>query len=97
MTSPLCKHFEYCNASLCPLDKESLEHGIFYPDEAICRKRGIDWVNKQKKIIKIKANPNYYFDLNMLKRIKHVCPGIKGDDPDRPIKDKTRPSKNRLD
>ena len=31
-----CPSFERCSAPLCPLDAESVAHGIWYPDEAVC-------------------------------------------------------------
>jgi hypothetical protein len=86
MTNPKCKYYENCSAPLCPLDEESLEFGIWYPDEEICRKRGIDWVKKQKKIVKVGASADYYFDYQSLKSIKQIRKGIKGQDPDKPIR-----------
>jgi len=71
-------------------DRESLESGIWYPDEEICRKRGVDWAKKQKKIVKMGASPNYYFSYQMLKNLKRIRKGIKGKDPDEGISAKER-------
>ncbi len=32
-----CRHFEECNAPICPIDEESIKSAIWYPDEEICR------------------------------------------------------------
>ena len=83
-----CKYAEYCSAPLCPLDRESLKHGIWYPDEEICRlKNSPKWIKNQKKIVKVGAPTNYYFDYQMLNTLKAIRKGIKGKDPDASVKD----------
>ena len=79
-----CKLWEGCDAPLCPLAELSMELGVWYPDEAICRKRkGPDWVKVQKRIVKAGAAEDKYFTVEMLQTIKQVRKGIKGIDPDR--------------
>jgi hypothetical protein len=88
MEKEKCKYSDYCNAPLCPLDKESLEAGIWYPDEEVCRmKNPPKWIKNQKKIVKAGASPDYYFDYQMLNNLKTIRKGIKGEDPDKPVKD----------
>lgn len=85
MTNPRCKYYDSCEAPLCPLDEESLKFGIWYPDEEICHLRKLqklDWIKKQKKLIEMGADPNFYFDVKMLQKIKRVSSKTKGKDPD---------------
>jgi hypothetical protein len=78
-----CKYYEFCNAPLCPLDEESLEEGIWYPDEEICKKRtSLKWIKNQKKIVKLGTPVDFYFDYQMLNSLKKIRRGIKGKDPD---------------
>lgn len=86
MTIEKCNHYETCSAPLCPLDKESLEDGLWFPEEEICRNREfgkLQWVKMQKKIVK-KANPDFYFTFEMLNRNFMVKKNIEGIDPDKP-------------
>ena len=39
MTNEKCLKFDACSAPLCPTDKESIDKGIWYPDEEICKNR----------------------------------------------------------
>ena len=81
MEKQKCKHYESCNAPLCPFDQESIEHGIWYPDEEICKKRiNLKWVHKQRFLVKREANPELYFDVKLLN-----TPAVKGKDPDKGI------------
>ncbi len=88
-----CRHFETCEAPLCPLDKVSLEHGIWYPDEGICKVKEFQallWVKNQKKIKKA-SNPNSsdtYYTVRMLNNHIVVRKGIKGLDPDKAVSKK---------
>jgi len=48
-----CVFFEHCSAPLCPLDKVSMKKGVWYSEEAICRKRAVPiWARKQKELRK---------------------------------------------
>ena len=80
-----CKHFDECSAPLCPLDQESLNHGIWFPDESICINRQFSnrhFIQKQKRA-KARAKDNdHYFTVAMLDRDIIISTGIKGIDPD---------------
>ena len=81
-----CCNFENCSAPLCPLSRSSLESGIWFPGEPVCKKRGIEWVRIQKKIDKVaKEHRNHGFTYEMLLRINRVKEGIRGIDPDNNI------------
>lgn len=82
-----CPKFEDCSAPLCPL-ADNLRHLIWYPDEDICERRGfqiLDWIKKQKAIVKVKAPADRYFTVEMLEGIKQVRKGIEGINPDQPL------------
>ena len=79
-----CLNFDTCSAPLCPLDKDSLENGIWYPDEEICRKRNAPaWVKAQRKIVKKTKDNDKYFTYEMLNRNCKIVSGIVGLDPDK--------------
>ena len=85
MTSPKWKRFDTCSAPLCPLDEKSLKYGIWYPDEEICSLRAfgnLPWIKTQKKIVKVGARVDRYFNLKMLERNCIIKKGIEGLDPD---------------
>ena len=87
MASPQCPKFDVCNAPLCPMDEESLSHGIWYPDEEICKRKAfanMDWIKRQKKIAKKAKRMDRYFTFEMLKRNCVITKGIEGLDPDKP-------------
>ena len=86
MKSSDCRRFEACDAPLCPLDEQSLECGIWYPGEAICGMRGnwkLPWVKAQKKIAKVGARADRYFNFQMLNRNCIIGRGMEGLDPDK--------------
>ena len=86
MSNEKCPKFNTCNAPLCPLDKKSIEHGIWYPDEEVCSKRlGIDWVRKQKKIARKTKFKEGYFTVESIKNLKRISNKTKGEDPDKNI------------
>jgi hypothetical protein len=85
MTIPECKKYDTCNAPLCPLDEQSLKHGIWYPDEEICGMRtyaALSWIQNQKKLVKKAGRADRYFTLQMLERNCIIRRGIEGLDPD---------------
>lgn len=52
-----CKSFPTCNAPLCPLEPDLLDH-VWYADEPVCnsRKYGVHrWIKKQRSIQKRKT------------------------------------------
>jgi len=84
-----CSHFANCNVPLCPLQQNTMDGGIWYPDEEICKRRdfqNLDWIKKQKAIVKAKAPADKFFTVDMLQALKQVRKGIQGLDPDQPIK-----------
>ncbi len=88
-----CRHFETCEAPLCPLDKVSLEHGIWYPDEGICKAKAyqsLEWIKNQKKIKKASDSnsSDTYYTVRMLNNHIIVRKGIKGLDPDKAVSKK---------
>lgn len=81
-----CNQFETCSAPLCPLDPESLKHGIWYPDEEICTStpgHGVSWIKNQRAIARKAANSDTYFTFGMLDRKFRIRRGITGLDPDK--------------
>lgn len=88
-----CNKWDNCNAPLCPLDSESLEHCVWYPGEEICTKPAGDyqWIKTQRKIARVlgvKSNndPAFeygYFTVKMLDRNMRVTKATKGLDPNK--------------
>ena len=79
-----CRHFDYCSASLCPLDSEPLKTGIWYSDEEVCRLKSVpNWVKIQKKIAKKTKDKNTYYTYEMLNRNCKVGTGMTGLNPDK--------------
>ena len=76
-----------CCATLCPLMPESLENGIWYAEEGICKRQDfgrLPWVKVQKRLAKMNSRPEGYFTLAMLSRNCVLKRGIQGLDPDKP-------------
>jgi len=47
-----CVKFDECNAPLCPMDTESIEHGTWFPEEEICTLQAVNqeaWIRRQRK------------------------------------------------
>jgi len=85
MTMPVCKKYDTCNAPLCPLDEQSLKHGIWYPDEEVCPVRAytnLPWIQSQKKLVKKTGRAGRYFTPQMLERNCVIRRGIEGLDAD---------------
>jgi len=86
-----CPSFEGCSAPLCPIDESSLESGIWYPDEEICKYQKVnqaDWIRRQRKLSR-RAVPDFYFTYEMLKHKFVIRTGIKGLDPNKPESQET--------
>jgi len=83
-----CNLFEECEAPLCPLQENTIKHGVWYADEGICRSRkfqGLPWIKKQKKIAKLRLTADDgFFSVRMLDSIKVITRKLKGADPDNP-------------
>ena len=82
--SEKCPRYETCSASLCPLDRERLKAGVWYPGDEICKLTPApSWVRMQRKIAKKARDKNKYFTYEMLKRNCRISNAIIGLDPDR--------------
>lgn|GEM_PF-2946129 len=84
----VCKKYNDCSAPLCPIQKMSIKEGIWYPDEDICgarNKQTIDWIKKQKLIVKAAGCNDKYFTVEMIKSAKQIRKGVEGIDPDQPL------------
>lgn len=84
-----CPHFDNCSAPLCPLQPDTVDGSIWYPDEEICNRKdfqSLDWIANQKAIVKAKAPADKYFSASMLQFIRQVRKGIEGINPDQPLK-----------
>ena len=93
-----CKYFKFCNAPICPLNKNK-EKAIWFSDEAICKNTeysGLDFIITQKKIAKINKthSVNGYFTLKMLNQKIIVRSGIQGINEDTPIESSFIPEEN---
>ena len=88
-----CNLFETCEAPLCPLQKNSIKHGVWYGDEEICRARkfqSLSWVKKQKRIARLGlTGDDGFFSIKMLDAIHTITRSIRGADPDHFDSDKT--------
>jgi len=81
-----CSHYENCGSPLCPLDSDSLEYGVWYPGEEICRAtefRNLHWLKVQRRIARVRQDGDDYFTAKMLEAVASVHRGIKGIDPSR--------------
>lgn len=91
MTVPIkpCPRAQNCSAPLCPLDIESLENGMWFSTEEICKFQEVNkiqFVKTQRKIAKRTKNKNPdnvgFFTYKMLNRNIRVYSSIKGLNPD---------------
>jgi hypothetical protein len=90
-----CEIAEKCSTReppLCPLQKDSLENGIWYADEAICpaeKYQKLRWIKKQKEIARLKLGTDAgFFTMEMLKILRTVTGSTAGADPDDPAAEK---------
>lgn len=85
-----CPYYDSCSAPICPLHQGSMEMGVWYPDEEICKRRDFcksEWVQNQKKILSKhnkKPVPGY-FTVKMLDRKIVIKGGIVGLDSDKSL------------
>ena len=78
-----CKHYEQCEAPLCPMQtREENKKRVWFPDDPICKKGKYPpfWVKQQKRIRnKIKLlNSDSFFTLDMLETPFFVNNDVKG-------------------
>lgn len=81
-----CYKFESCEAPLCPMDNESIEHGVWYTDEAICMSYGQGmempkWRDLQMRIRKFKS-PGFFSVPMLMRDGLQAAKGLKGLDSD---------------
>ena len=88
MSERLCNLFEECgtpDAPLCPIQENTIKHGIWYPDEPICRAKkfqSLSWIRKQKQISKLKLKMDSgFFTVRMLNELYVIPQSLKGADP----------------
>ena len=78
-----CPHYKVCDAPLCPKD---INFGRYqwFPGEPVCKlKDAPDWVDKQRKINRIKEiDTSKFFTFKMLNAIESVTADIDGVDPE---------------
>ena len=92
-----CKHFDYCDAPLCPLDA-GIDVRTWFADEPICNRRVFTkllWRKNQKKIAKFGSYENGYFTKPMLDKKLTVRRGIKGINPDLPAAERRGSTKKK--
>ena len=86
MNKDQCHLFETCEAPLCPLQANTVENGVWYADEEICRTRkhhSLQWIKKQKRIVRLGLTSDIgYFTVEMLNAIQRVTRNTKGADAD---------------
>lgn len=79
-----CKHFETCEAPLCPLD-DNLDSCIWYSDEEICRSsifKKLQWIRIQKRLRKRQVSADGFFTKFRLNTMYACSPQTKGANPD---------------
>ncbi len=76
-----CRHYQNCNAPLCPEDV-NVKQCLWFPGEPVCRlKSAPEWVNKQRRINRTKGlDREGYFTVRMLDRIKEITTNLQGAD-----------------
>ena len=68
-----CRYYPKCEAPLCPLDNQALGTAIWYPDEPICRRKGLPdtrWLSIQRRIARKAVHRDLFFQISDLKKIK---------------------------
>ncbi len=91
MNENSCNLFEICatpEAPLCPQQLSAIKHGMWYPDESICRARqfkNCSWIKKQNEIVRLGLTADDgFFTVKMLMDIHVVTKNLKGASPDDP-------------
>ncbi len=78
-----CQHFATCSAPLCPEDPASLEGGAWFPCEEICKRHGVDFAARQRRIARAGIGSETCFTASMLRRNVPVTKTLRGLDPER--------------
>ncbi len=84
-----CPQADICSAPLCPfVDPTILKDRYWYPDDPICRRRGViakySWIRTQKKIFRTTKDMTTCYTYQMLNRSCVIGKGMIGIDTDRP-------------
>jgi len=78
-----CPHFTTCSAPLCPEDPASLERAVWYPGEEICKRHGVDFALRQRRIARARVGSETCFTALMLRRKLRVTKSLRGLNPER--------------
>jgi hypothetical protein len=91
MKERMCNLLEPCEtpeAPLCPIQVNTIKHGIWYPGEPVCRSKRFSyllWLQKQRKIARLKLNEEAgFFTVRILEEIHTINRNIRGANPDEP-------------
>ncbi len=89
MTEKMCNLFEICEtpeAPLCPMQENTVKHGIWYADEPVCRSKqfqALPWIKKQKQIAQLRfTTDDGFFTVRMFNSVHVVTKNLKGANPD---------------
>ena len=89
MNERLCNLFEKCQtpeAPLCPIQENTVKHGIWFADEPICRAKQfqtLPWIKKQRLIAKLRlTREDGFFTVRMLDSLRMIPRNLKGANPD---------------
>lgn len=80
-----CPRFEFCSASICPLDEQSIRLSNWLPDDEICSSQEfskVPWILNQRKLQKKVRNRDFCFTHEMLCRNCVITVATEGIDPD---------------
>jgi len=80
-----CKYYDKCNAPICPLDRDSIENGIWYSQEPICKNPEFSdniVIRNMKTISKIDKSGETWYNYEMLNNELNFNGAIKGFSPD---------------
>jgi hypothetical protein len=79
-----CNYILKCIAPFCPEIKSV--NGVWYPAEAICKRRfhsSLKWIKKQRRIARKSIYRDFYFSQDDLERIQRVTRKTMGRNPDK--------------
>ena len=94
----LCNLLQKCEtpeAPLCPLREDSVSHGVWYPNEAVCRAKrfqDLPWIKNQVRIVNLRLTmDDGYFTVRMLNSLQAntLTRKLKGADPSCPNAEST--------
>jgi len=77
-----CPHFPMCSAPLCPEDA-NIEQAAWFPGEEVCKRLGVDFAHRQRRMGRAGISPDTCFTASMLKRNLPITKTLRGLDPER--------------